>query len=254
MESDFIWADRFNRDIQYGYVGSQTEGPGHFNPKLVLNQDGRTVEHALVEELALGGDFTFSVAFISSGAIAQLKQHLLDHKGSGRIVTSDFLGFNNPRAFAELLNLKKHLGIDVRRHTAEAFHPKGYIFQRPRSVTAMIGSSNLTNRALSQNHEWNLKVSAAAGSDLAKQLLQLLDDQIDSSTPLTQEWIDEYAATYVSPASRDFGAPSFPEVLHGDSEALGDAQVVVAHYGCEHFWLVAEWLSPSPVHYPEQAI
>ena len=217
MESDFIWADRFNRDIQYGYVGSQTEGPGHFNPKLVLNQDGRTVEHALVEELALGGDFTFSVAFISSGAIAQLKQHLLDHKGSGRIVTSDFLGFNNPRAFAELLNLKKHLGIDVRRHTAEAFHPKGYIFQRPRSVTAMIGSSNLTNRALSQNHEWNLKVSAAAGSDLAKQLLQLLDAQIDASTPLTQEWIDEYAATYVSPASRDFGAPSFPEVLHGDS-------------------------------------
>jgi len=217
MESDFIWADRFNRDIQFGYVGSQTEGPGHFNPKLVLNHDGRTVEHALVEELALGGDFTFSVAFISSGAIAQLKQHLLDHKGSGRIVTSDFLGFNNPRAFAELLSLKKHLGIDVRRHTAEGFHPKGYIFQRPRSVTAMIGSSNLTSRALSQNHEWNLKVSAATGSDLAKQLIQLLDDQIDCSTPLTQEWVDEYAAAYVGPASGDFSAPTFPEGLHTDS-------------------------------------
>ena len=36
----------------------------------------------------------------------------------------------------------------------------------------MIGSSNLTNRALSQNHEWNLKVSAATGSDLANQLLE----------------------------------------------------------------------------------
>ncbi len=27
MDSDLIWSDRFRRDIQYGYVGSQTE-PG----------------------------------------------------------------------------------------------------------------------------------------------------------------------------------------------------------------------------------
>ena len=142
MESDLIWANRFRRDIQFGYVGSDTEGPGHYNPLLVLNQDGRTVEHALVEELERGGDFTFSVAFISAGAIAQLKQHLLEHKGNGRIITSDFLGFNDPRAFAELLSLKDLLGIDVRRHTAKSFHPKGYIFERSRSVTAMIGSSD----------------------------------------------------------------------------------------------------------------
>ena len=83
MESDLVWADRFRRDIQYGYVGSAAEGPGHYNPRLVLNQDGRTVEHALVEELERGGDFTFSVAFISAGAIAQLKQHLRDHTGTG---------------------------------------------------------------------------------------------------------------------------------------------------------------------------
>ena len=203
MESDLIWSERFSRDIQFGYVGSPTEGSGQFTPRLVLNQDGRTVEHAIVEELELGGDFTFSVAFISAGAIAQLKQHLLDHKGNGRIVTSDFLGFNDPRAFAELLNLKKHLGIDVRRHQAEGFHPKGYVFERPRNVTAMIGSSNLTSRALSQNHEWNLKVSAATGSDLANQLIGLLDKQVAASEPLTQEWIDEYARTFVAPPRRE---------------------------------------------------
>ena len=211
MESDLIWADRFRRDIQYGYVGSAAEGPGHYNPRLVLNQDGRTVEHALVEELERGGDFTFSVAFISAGAIAQLKQHLRDHTGAGTIVTSDFLGFNDPRAFAELMSLKEHLGIDVRRHTAEGFHPKGYVFERPRSITAMIGSSNLTNRALSQNHEWNLKVSAASGSDLANQLLELLADQVAASQPLTQEWIDEYGAAYVSPPRRQSTKPSMPD-------------------------------------------
>lgn len=203
MDNDLIWSERFNRDIQFGYVGSPAEGPGHYNPRLVLNQDGRTVEHTIIEELERGGDFTFSVAFISSGAIAQLKQHLRDHQGRGRIVTSDFLGFNDPRVFAELLNLKKLLGIDVRRHTAEGFHPKGYVFEGTRSVTAMIGSSNLTNRALSQNYEWNLKVSAATGSDLANQLINLLEEQVAASEPLTQEWIDEYAATYVALPRRD---------------------------------------------------
>lgn len=196
------WAARFERDIRFGFVGTEPEGPGHFNPRLVLNQDGRTVEHAIVEELQRGGDFTFSVAFISAGALAQLKQHLRDHKGLGRIVTSDFLGFNEPRAFEELLNLKQHLGIDVRLHTSDGFHPKGYVFQRPRSVTALIGSSNLTSRALTQNHEWNLRVSAATGSDLANQLKTLVDEQVSASEPLTREWIDEYTTTYLPPVSR----------------------------------------------------
>lgn len=210
MESDLIWSENFGRDIQFGYVTNGIEGSGEFSPSLVLNQDGRTVEHSLVEELQRGGEFTFSVAFISSGAVAQLKQHLRDHKGGGRIVTSDFLGFNDPRAFAELLSLREHLGIDVRRHTAEGFHPKGYVFERSRSITAMIGSSNLTSSALSRNHEWNLKVSAAKGSDLADQLLALLDKQISDSSPLTQEWIDEYAALYVSPPKRDRRAAAPP--------------------------------------------
>ena len=115
--------------------------------KFAVEQGGSTVEHAIVEELKRCRSFTFSVAFISPGAIAQLKQHLLDFRGSGRIITSDFLGFNEPRAFAELLNLQDLLGIEVRRHTAQGFHPKGYVFEKHLSVTAMIGSSNL-GRAL----------------------------------------------------------------------------------------------------------
>ena len=216
-ESDLVWSDQFNQDIRFGYVAGDVVGPGHYNPLLVLNQNGRTVEHALVEELQRGGRFTFSVAFISAGAIAQLKQHLVDHNGGGSIITSDFLGFNEPRAFAELMHLRDQLGIDVRRHHAQGFHPKGYVFERSRSVTAMIGSSNLTNRALSQNHEWNLKVSAAQGSDLADQLKSLLEEQLISSEPLTQEWIDEYAATYVATPRRFLGEPPSGMPLSGTS-------------------------------------
>ena len=207
MNPDLVWAKGFELDIKYGYVGGDEFGTGDYTPRLVVNQDGRTVEHAIVEELKRCQQFTFSVAFISPGAIAQLKQHLLDFKGTGRIITSDFMGFNSPRAFAELLHLSglPNMDMEVRIHKAEGFHPKGYVFTKPRGVTAMIGSANLTSRALSQNHEWNLKVSAAEGSDLAVQLSRLLEEQLTCSEPLTQEWIDDYAATYVPPPTPNPG-------------------------------------------------
>ena len=213
MAADLQWADSFSLDIKYGYIGGDRAGSGQYAPRMVLNDGGSTVEHAIIEELKRCRSFTFSVAFISSGAIAQLKQHLIDFRGNGRIITSDFLGFNEPRAFAELLNLQELLGIEVRRHTAKGFHPKGYVFEKHQCVTAMIGSSNLTNRALSQNHEWNLKVSAASGSDLAQQLIRLLDEQTASSEPLTQEWIDDYSTTYIASLkpSRDRTDPTGAE-------------------------------------------
>jgi superfamily II DNA or RNA helicase len=223
MDADLQWASSFRLDIEYGYVGGDEAGSGLYTPRLVLNQSGSTVEHAIIEELKRCSSFTFSVAFISPDAIAQLKQHLLDFRGTGRIITSDFLGFNEPRAFAELLNLQELLGIEVRRHTAQGFHPKGYVFEKHLSVTAMIGSSNLTSRALSQNHEWNLKVSAATGSGLAQQLARLLDEQTASSEPLTQEWIDKYAATYVAPPRPSRPRPGGPGAVPGTDEIRPNA-------------------------------
>lgn len=212
------WSRQFNVDIQFGYVGQLELGgrstaiPRQYNPRLVLNHDGGTVEHAIVEELRRCERFTFSVAFVSPSAIAQLKQKFLEFGGTGRIVTADFLGFNQPRAFAELLKLRDLTGIEVRRHTAKGFHPKGYVFEQPRSITALVGSSNLTSSALSQNHEWNLQVSAAHGSDLATQFENLLDDQMRFSEPITEEWIEEYAARYVAPAPKRI-VPATPEAL-----------------------------------------
>ena len=192
---DSRWLEGFRQDIFSGFVGGDEAGTGDYSPRLVLNEYGSTVEHAIIDELNRCQDFTFSVAFISSGAIAQIKQHLLDFGGEGRIITSDYLGFNSPRAYEELLNLRRLLGIDVRIHKSEAFHPKGYIFSQQRGTTAIIGSANLTSSALSRNHEWNLRVSAAHGSELAKQLDRVVEEQIASSIPLTQAWIEDYASS-----------------------------------------------------------
>jgi len=198
VATDLHELEPFGQDVSFGYVDRTVHSPRKLHPHLVLNTETDSMLRALRTELQRASSFTFSVAFVSPRAIALLKQELIDFVGVGRIITSDYLGFNSPHAFSELLNLV-HLGIDVRIHNENAFHPKGYVFEQPDGVTAILGSSNLTESALARNHEWNLRVSAARESDLAEQFTNLLDDELANSKPLTQEWIDDYAATYQPP-------------------------------------------------------
>lgn len=199
MGLDLNNLEPFGQDVGFGYLDRTLRSPRQFNPHLVLNRGGDSMLRALRHELRHASSFAFSVAFVSSRAIALLKQEFIDFDGVGRIITSNYLGFNSPRAFSELLNLRQ-LGIDVRLHPNPAFHPKGYVFNRTDAVTAILGSSNLTESAIASNHEWNLRVSATLDSDLAAQFTNLLDEELFESVPLTQEWIDEYALTYRPPA------------------------------------------------------
>ena len=211
MKPDLQWADQFKIALDHGYFEARGREPRQYNPRVVVNDDELSMLHVLRAELSRSSEFLFSVAFVSPRAIALLKQELVEFVGDGTIVTSDYLSFNSPAAFTELLALRD-LGIDVRRHRSSAFHPKGYIFKDGRSVTALVGSSNLTHTALAQNHEWNLKVSAAPKSDLAQQFDRLITAQIADSEPLTSEWIEAYARTYTAPTARKPvpGAPDVP--------------------------------------------
>ena len=202
--------EKFGQDIDFGYVDKKVISPKKFHPELVLNTKTGSMLRTLRTEIRHSRSFTFSVAFVSPRAIALLKQELLDFTGVGRIITSDYLGFNSPEAFAELLNLTA-LGLDIRISEKDAFHPKGYVFQQTEGVTAILGSSNLTEGALASNHEWNLKVSALRDSDLAEQFTNLLDEELFSSAPLTQSWIDDYSLNYQRPVRNNHLINDFQE-------------------------------------------
>ena len=200
--------DPFGQDIGFGYLDRTVRAPRRFHPRLVLNTANDSVLRSLRAELRGCSSFTFSVAFVSPRAIALLKQEFVEFQGVGTIITSDYLGFNSPQAFYELHNLK-NFGIDVRLHSDPAFHPKGYVFERPEVLTAILGSSNLTESALARNHEWNLKVSADRDSDLATQFSNLLELESAGSVPLTLDWIADYAKSY-RPPSRVIRGPEVP--------------------------------------------
>ncbi|QIK71537.1 DEAD/DEAH box helicase [Propioniciclava coleopterorum] len=235
MRVDFQWSDPLALDVRFGYLDERVGAPRQHQPQVVLNGPNESVLRVLRHELGTCETFLFSVAFVTPRAIALLKQELVEFAGTGTIVTSDYLGFNSPSAFSELLNLR-NLGIDVRIHTADAFHPKGYIFGHPGHVTALVGSSNLTENALVTNHEWNLRVTAARGSDLSNQLLLLEQRQRSESARLTREWIARYESEYAPPPPRRRPEPHAPiesrqprpaiEPNQMQREALGTIQAV----------------------------
>lgn len=195
-----IIPSRIQQDVSYGFLDSSRPAEKLFNPMLVSNYESNTMYKSILEELRRSRNFTFSVAFVSSDAIGSLKQPLIEFAGRGRIITSTYLGFNSPESFRELANLRG-LGIDVFVYEDElrGFHPKGFIFEQEHGTTAIVGSSNLTSRALKRNHEWNLRFSALPGGDIVDQLTCAVEVQLQSSTLLTDEWIREYEARYEPP-------------------------------------------------------
>lgn len=188
-------ASSIRADTAFGFLDASVQAEQLFHPQLISNEDNNTMLRAIKHELHRSQRFTFSVAFVTTGALALLKQALVDFRGQGTIVTSTYLNFNEPAVFRELLTLD---GVDVLVHPGveRGFHAKGYLFGRDESTTAIIGSSNLTATALLRNEEWNLRFSALPGGDIVEQLHTAIDRQVDRSVPLTPRWVDEYELHY----------------------------------------------------------
>lgn len=197
-----------------GFVNKKDNVDAQYEPTLIANHDGRTMEYAIKDELQRSQDFDMSVAFVSQGALQVLKQYFLDFADNndhqaGRIITSTFNYFNSPKAFRELLKLQRETGIQVQvwqperssRNDDDAtaaypYHPKGYVFHHAQGdeplYSTYVGSSNLTINALNSNREWNLKVATTDTSGLAEQLSEEIESQISESKPITDAWLKLY--------------------------------------------------------------
>lgn len=93
--------------------------------------EGRKVLTTIENELSKCTSFSMSVAFITVGGLTPLLETLksLEEKGvQGRILTTDYLLFSDPKA---LEKLDQFSNIDLRMYCCqegeEAFHTKGYL-------------------------------------------------------------------------------------------------------------------------------
>ena len=147
---------KLENSLHKGFIDQHKPVSAQFKPKLLTNKKHENVLSTLLQELKTCKTFIFSVAFITEGGLATLKTMLYDLEKigvKGRILTSTFLSFNQPKMFRELLKLKN---VEVRLSDAKGFHSKGYIFEHENYYSLIVGSSNLTDSALKANFEWNV--------------------------------------------------------------------------------------------------
>ena len=186
----------FNQSLHKGFIDKDISHKGNYTPKLLVNNKNEKVLSTIIDELQKCETFYFSVAFITESGLASLKAQLLDlsNKGvKGKILTSNYLGFNSPKMYGELLKLKN---VEVRLTDIAGFHAKGYIFEHKDYSSMVIGSSNLTSNALKVNYEHNVLLSTMKNGDLVDSVKNEFDLLWQKSTPLTEQWINSYKESF----------------------------------------------------------
>lgn len=87
----------------------------------------------------------------------------------GRILTTDYLLFSEPAALDALAGLN-NLEVRMFRTSGVGFHTKGYLFHNGNDIRIIVGSSNLTQNAITRNFEWNTRVVSTSDGQYAKDI------------------------------------------------------------------------------------
>lgn len=182
------------KSLNTSFIDDSLASSDAFRPALVLNKPPhQKVLSALVEEMRNCTFFQFSVAFITLGGLMQLHQALLDagEKGvKGQILTSDYLNFTEADALLAIQEQYPH--ITLRIVVGEAFHAKGYFFTHQNHSTFIVGSSNITAKALAVNREWNVRFHALHSGEFTHKMQQEFSDAWSQGRELDPLWLEHY--------------------------------------------------------------
>lgn len=178
--------------FETAYINGNVASNLAYQPDFVSNNpnEGKKVLSSIEDELLRCDKFQISVAFITMGGITPLLQTLkeLEQKGiPGEILTTNYLDFSEPRALEKLHELKN---ITLKMYDVNAadndFHTKGYIFKKEEVYRIILGSSNMTGRALTSNVEWNTRIISTEEGEVAKEIVE----------EFTELWNSEYALPF----------------------------------------------------------
>lgn len=169
----------------------------HERPQVITNNNERSgnLLSVIKSQLSTCKSFDFCVAFVAESGLQPLVEILADLKKRGvrgRFLTSTYLNFNSPDVYAKLL---EYDNIETRVYQGN-LHTKSYLFDRGKTSTVIVGSSNLTQGALTCNREWNVLFHSLDGGamleDMHAEFEALWTSPLTAS--LSPSWIESYAA------------------------------------------------------------
>ena len=174
-----------------------------YKPQFISNnyKEGRKVLSSIEDEFLSCKEFFISVAFITMGGVTPLLQTLKELERRhipGKILTTDYQNFSEPRALRKLAELS-NITLKMYRtdEAQEGFHTKGYIFKNEELYRIIVGSSNLTLSALTKNREWNTRVVSTDQGEYVEDLMEEFTDLWDSKYAVAfDDFIDEYSLNY----------------------------------------------------------
>ena len=196
-------SDELRLGIETAYINGSVVSNNEYRPQFVSNnyKEGKKVLSSIEYELLLCDEFQMSVAFITMSGITPLLQTLkeLEKRNiKGKILTTNYLNFSEPRALKKLNELSN---ITLKMYDVEAsdegFHTKGYIFKKDEIYRIIIGSSNVTSAALTSNREWNTKIISTKQGEVAKAIVAEFNELWNSKYTLSfDEFYEGYNERY----------------------------------------------------------
>ena len=136
--------------IKTGLIDKNVESDISLQPKIITNnyeakEKVLTTIESLLEEC---DEFFFNVAFVTKSGVISILNILekIERSGTkGKILISKYQNFSDPNALRMLL---KFSNINLRIIDENNFHAKGFLFKLEKNYELIIGSSNLTQDAL----------------------------------------------------------------------------------------------------------
>lgn len=155
----------------------------------------------LNESLLRAKRVRFIVSFLLESGARLISRQLQQAANRGvpiQILTGKYLTITEPPAIYHLFDrLGDNLEIRFYTDNVRSFHPKAYLFDHADDSEIYIGSSNISNSALTGGLEWNYRLHRSRAPADYDRFSRTFDDLfLNHAEPVTEENLKQYALNW----------------------------------------------------------